>query len=55
MKLNKILAAAKSRNIGSKVALEKAGLQLEGTLRQNRLLQNVYEDVDVKWTITNRV
>lgn len=47
LKLNKIWASAISRNKASTSVLEKAGLQKEGTLRQNRLLQNEYEDVDV--------
>lgn len=47
MKLNKIWASALSRNIGSKAVVEKAGLQIEGQLRQNRLLHGVYEDIDV--------
>ncbi|MEJ8767693.1 GNAT family protein [Oceanobacillus sp. HCA-5259] len=47
LKLNKIWASALSRNIGSKAVVEKAGLQIEGQLRQNRLLHGVYEDIDV--------
>lgn len=47
LNLNKIWAAAISRNVASKIVLEKAGLQKEGTLRQSRLLQKVYEDCDV--------
>ncbi|MBS4206319.1 GNAT family N-acetyltransferase [Lederbergia citrea] len=47
LNLNKIWASALARNIASKIVLEKAGLQKEGTLRQNRLLQNEYEDVDI--------
>jgi [ribosomal protein S5]-alanine N-acetyltransferase len=47
LKLNKIWASAITRNIASKKVLEKAGLQKEGTLRQNRLLHSEYEDVDV--------
>lgn len=47
LNLNKVWALALTRNIASKMVLEKAGLQQEGTLRQNRLLQNVYEDMDV--------
>ncbi|SDN67019.1 GNAT family N-acetyltransferase [Bacillus sp. OK048] len=47
LNLNKIWASAISRNKASKIVLEKAGLQKEGTLRQNRLLKNMYEDVDV--------
>ncbi|MBP3971969.1 GNAT family N-acetyltransferase [Bacillus sp. WL1] len=45
--LNKIWASAISRNRSSIKVLEKAGLRKEGTLRQNRLLLNTYEDVDV--------
>ncbi|PAE11048.1 GNAT family N-acetyltransferase [Niallia circulans] len=47
LNLNKIWASAISRNKASIVVLEKSGLQKEGTLRQNRLLLNKYEDVDV--------
>lgn len=47
LNLNKIWASAISRNIGSKTVLEKAGLQKEGTLTQNKLLHGKYEDVDV--------
>jgi RimJ/RimL family protein N-acetyltransferase len=47
LNLNKIWASAITRNIASKIVLEKAGLQKEGTLRQNRLLHSEYEDVDV--------
>jgi ribosomal-protein-alanine N-acetyltransferase len=47
LNLNKIWASAISRNKASTIVLEKAGLQKEGTLRQNRLLHNEYEDVDV--------
>ncbi|MEC3022160.1 GNAT family protein, partial [Bacillus cereus] len=45
--LNKIWASAISRNRSSIKVLEKSGLRKEGTLRQNRLLLNTYEDVDV--------
>ncbi|EEM47005.1 GNAT family N-acetyltransferase [Bacillus cereus] len=45
--LNKIWASAISRNRSSIKVLEKWGLRKEGTLRQNRLLLNTYEDVDV--------
>lgn len=45
--LNKIWASAISRNKASSIVLEKAGFQKEGRLKQNRLLQNEYEDVDV--------
>ncbi|GAB6615424.1 MULTISPECIES: GNAT family N-acetyltransferase [Bacillus] len=45
--LNKIWASAISRNRSSIKVLEKSGLCKEGTLRQNRLLLNTYEDVDV--------
>lgn len=47
LKLNKIWASAISRNKASIAVLEKVGLQKEGTLRQNRLLLNKYEDVDM--------
>ncbi|MTT31417.1 GNAT family N-acetyltransferase [Terrilactibacillus sp. BCM23-1] len=47
LNLNKIWAAAISRNKASIMVLEKAGLQKEGTLRQNKLLLNNYEDVEV--------
>ncbi|MDF1511340.1 MULTISPECIES: GNAT family N-acetyltransferase [Bacillaceae] len=47
LKLNKIWASAISRNKASIMVLEKAGLKKEGTLRQNRLLLNNFEDVDV--------
>ncbi len=33
------------------IVLEKAGLQKRRTLIQNRLLQNVYEDIDVYGTL----
>lgn len=45
--LNRIWASALSRNRSSIKVLEKSGLRKEGTLRQNRLLLNTYEDVDV--------
>ncbi|GLV66619.1 30S ribosomal protein S5 alanine N-acetyltransferase [Bacillus mycoides] len=45
--LNKIWASAISRNRSSIKVLEKSGLRKEGTLRQNRLLLDTYEDVDV--------
>ncbi|WP_226658997.1 GNAT family N-acetyltransferase [Pseudalkalibacillus hwajinpoensis] len=45
--LNKVWALAISRNKASTIVLEKAGLQKEGRLKQNRLLHNEYEDVDV--------
>ncbi|MEY9971792.1 ribosomal-protein-alanine N-acetyltransferase [Lysinibacillus sp. RC46] len=45
--LNKIWASAISRNKSSTRVLEKCGLRKEGTLRQNRLLLDTYEDVDV--------
>ncbi len=45
--LNKIWASAISRNRSSIKVLEKSDLRKEGTLRQNRLLLNTYEDVDV--------
>lgn len=45
--LNKIWASAISRNIASIKVLEKSGFQKEGTLRQNKLLLDTYEDVDV--------
>ncbi|OOR20574.1 GNAT family N-acetyltransferase [Bacillus cereus] len=45
--LNKIWASAISKNRSSIKVLEKSGLRKEGTLRQNRLLLNTYEDVDV--------
>ncbi|MFJ8100166.1 GNAT family N-acetyltransferase [Lysinibacillus sp. NPDC096212] len=45
--LNKIWASAISRNKSSTRVLEKCGLLKEGTLRQNRLLLDTYEDVDV--------
>jgi [ribosomal protein S5]-alanine N-acetyltransferase len=45
--LNKIWASAISRNHASSIVLQKAGLQKEGVLRQNRLLHGKYEDVDV--------
>lgn len=47
LNLNKIWASALTRNLASKRVLEKAGLQKEGTLKQDRLLHNVYEDFDV--------
>ncbi|WP_368659612.1 GNAT family N-acetyltransferase (plasmid) [Metabacillus halosaccharovorans] len=47
LNLNKIWASALSSNKASTVVLQKAGLQKEGTLRQNRLLHEEYEDVDV--------
>jgi [ribosomal protein S5]-alanine N-acetyltransferase len=47
LNLNKIWASVISRNTPSIRLLEKAGLQKEGTLRQNRLLFDQYEDVDV--------
>lgn len=47
LNLNKIWASVLSRNKASSVVLEKVGLQKEGTLRQNRLLHNKYEDIDV--------
>ncbi|MFD1606824.1 GNAT family N-acetyltransferase [Oceanobacillus luteolus] len=47
LELNKIWAAALSRNTASILVLEKAGLQKEGTLKQDRLLHGKYEDVDV--------
>ena len=45
--LNRIWASAISRNKSSIRVLEKSGLRKEGTLRQNRLLLDTYEDVDV--------
>ncbi|PGA65448.1 GNAT family N-acetyltransferase [Bacillus pseudomycoides] len=45
--LNKIWASAISRNRSSIKVLKKSGLRKEGTLRQNRLLLDTYEDVDV--------
>ncbi|WP_166000656.1 GNAT family N-acetyltransferase [Bacillus sp. Cs-700] len=45
--LNKVWASAISRNKASIIVLEKAGLQKEGRLKQNRLLHNKYEDVDI--------
>ncbi|WP_371019067.1 GNAT family N-acetyltransferase [Pseudalkalibacillus sp. JSM 102089] len=45
--LNKVCASAISRNKASTIVLEKSGLQKEGRLKQNRLLHNEYEDVDV--------
>ncbi len=47
MNLNKIWASTISRNRASTLVLEKVGLQKEGTLRQNRFLNEKYEDVDV--------
>ena len=47
LKLNKIWASVLTRNISSKIVLEKVGLQKEGTLRKNRLLHSEYEDIDV--------
>ncbi|MEH6941314.1 GNAT family N-acetyltransferase [Bacillus sp. JJ722] len=47
LNLNKIWASAISRNKASIKVLEKANLQKEGTLKQNRLLLGNYEDVDV--------
>jgi [ribosomal protein S5]-alanine N-acetyltransferase len=47
LKFNKIWASAISRNHASSMVLQKAGLQKEGVLRQNRLLHEKYEDVDV--------
>ncbi|MGQ4666019.1 GNAT family N-acetyltransferase [Metabacillus halosaccharovorans] len=43
LNLNKIWASAITRNIASKIVLEKAGLQKEGTLKQNRLLHNEFD------------
>ncbi|MHA6484543.1 GNAT family N-acetyltransferase [Paenibacillus sp. strain BS8-2] len=45
--LNRIWATAITRNKASVRVLEKAGLRKEGTLKQNRLLADTYEDVDV--------
>ncbi|MFS0880202.1 GNAT family N-acetyltransferase [Metabacillus niabensis] len=53
LSLNKICASAITRNIASKKVLKKAGLQKEGTLRQNKRLQNTYEDVDVYGLLQN--
>jgi len=47
LNLNKIWAAAITRNIASKIVLEKAGLRKEGALRQNRLLNGNYEDIEM--------
>ena len=47
LNLNKIWATTLSRNKASIMVLEKVGLQKEGTLKENRLLENTYEDVDV--------
>jgi [ribosomal protein S5]-alanine N-acetyltransferase len=47
LNLNKIWASAISTNRASTIVLEKVGLQKEGTLRQNRLLNEKYENIDV--------
>ncbi len=47
LKLNKICASVLSWNQASTAVLEKAGMQQEGTLRQDRLLRNTYEDMNI--------
>ncbi len=45
--LNKVWASTLAKNIGSINVLLKVGMKKEGTLKQNRLLMGIYEDVDV--------
>ncbi|MBB4825888.1 RimJ/RimL family protein N-acetyltransferase [Sporosarcina luteola] len=47
LKLNKIWASVLTRNSSSKLVLKNSGLQKEGTLKQNKILHNVYEDIDM--------
>jgi ribosomal-protein-alanine N-acetyltransferase len=51
--LNKVWASAMSRNKASTIVLEKAGLQKEGRLKQNRLLHDKYEDVEMYCLLKN--
>ncbi|MBB6452620.1 hypothetical protein HNQ94_001066 [Salirhabdus euzebyi] len=53
LNLNKIWASAVTKNKASKIVLEKVGLKKEGTLRQNRLLHNKYEDIDIYGILRN--
>lgn len=46
-KLNRIWAPVMSKNIASGKVMQKAGLKYEGTLKQDILRWNKYEDVDV--------
>lgn len=47
VELHKIWASVISRNHASSAVLKKAGLQKEGRLREDKLLHQKYEDVDV--------
>jgi [ribosomal protein S5]-alanine N-acetyltransferase len=47
LKLNRIWAAIMSKNKASGKVLKKVGLRYEGTLKQDVLRWNQYEDVDV--------
>jgi RimJ/RimL family protein N-acetyltransferase len=45
--LNRIRAMADVRNVASQGVMEKVGMRLEGTLRQNRITRG--EPVDEAW------
>ncbi|MEG9298480.1 GNAT family N-acetyltransferase [Mangrovibacillus sp. Mu-81] len=45
--LNRIWAAAISRNIGSITVLQRAGLQKEGLLKGDRLVSGTFEDIEI--------
>ncbi|WP_070119673.1 GNAT family N-acetyltransferase [Bacillus marinisedimentorum] len=53
LNLNKISASALSWNHASATVLDKAGLQKEGILRQDRLLLDTYEDMVVYGLLRN--
>jgi [ribosomal protein S5]-alanine N-acetyltransferase len=47
LELNKIWASALSRNVASITVLQKAGMVKEGVLKQDRLISETFEDIEV--------